>query len=219
MQRVITRNAVHRYIAVHFGAIALLSLTSFAGVQEYFDDDRDAWFEDAAAIGSITTIGFNELGPDILVTHQYSSLGVEFIGNPNFTRGEDFIGFPEDGWGLDGNQVINLVFDSLQGGIATDHPGNTQFDLFFDGGLVYSSSRFGGGGAGRFGGVLGIEFDEVLIVDPVDSSVFLDDLHFVSIPAPATALVYLLQYSHFVRGVGRCANSSCQDGTIHFPGR
>ncbi len=44
--------------AVWIIAVSGAERIASAGVQEYFDDDRDAWFEDSAVIGPITTIGF-----------------------------------------------------------------------------------------------------------------------------------------------------------------
>ena len=170
-------------------AVAALTLSARAGVQEFEDEERPDWFAAASAKGTITTIGFNDLGPDVLVTEQYAHLGVHFTYLGNFTRGENFAVFPQDGWGLDGNEMVHLVFDEPQLSIATDHPGTTQIDLFEDGVLVYSSTRFGGSGAGRFGGILGIQFDEAIIDDPFDDNVALDDLHFVAVPTPSTVFV------------------------------
>ena len=185
-RRLLARAAVFCCAAVIFGFCS----RGQAGVQEYFDDDRDKWFSDAAAIGPITTIGFNDLGNNVLVTEQYADLGVHFTFIGNFTRGENFDLFPQDGWGLDGNTMIRLEFDDVQSGIAFDFPGAAEVDLFRDGELVHDSSRFGGSGAGRFGGVVGIEFDLAIIVDWTgDDNVVLDDLHFVSIPVPSTLIL------------------------------
>jgi hypothetical protein len=155
-----------------------------AGVQEFEDEERPLWFDAASDLGPITTIGFSEFGDGVLITEQYAHLGVHFTFLGNFTIGESFSVFPQDGWGLDGNTMIRLEFDDVQSGIAFDFPGAAEVDLFRDGELVHDSSRFGGSGAGRFGGVVGIEFDLAIIVDWTGDQVFLDDLHFVSVPVP-----------------------------------
>ena len=190
MIKVTARSRCAAILATQVLAVAALTLSARAGVQEFEDEERPDWFAAASAKGTITTIGFNDLGPDVLVTEQYAHLGVHFTYLGNFTRGEDFVVFPQDGWGLDGNEMVRLVFDHLQVGIAADHPGPTQMNLFREGVLVYSSTPFGGSGAGRFGGIIGIEFDQAIIVDPVSENVALDNLYFVPAPAPpALALV------------------------------
>lgn len=158
-----------------------------AGVQEYFNNDRDAWFDDASAAGVITTIGFNELPNDTIVTEQYAHLGVHFLAF-NTTVGEFFEIYPQDGWGLHGHYMVHLEFDDPQIGIAFDFPGLAQVDLYRNDQLVHESAGFGLTGTGQFGGVFDVEFDEAVIVnwgDPGNTFVFLDDLHFVSVPAPA----------------------------------
>lgn len=171
-------------VALQVLVVTYFTMSASAGAEEYFDADRQEWFDDASAKGVITTIGFNDLGADVLVTEQYADLGVHFTYLGNFTRGPAFPIFPRDGWGLDGNEMVHLFFDDPQTGIAFDFPGAAEVDLFLDGTLVHDSSRFGAGGADRFGGVFGVVFNEAIIVDWADDNVFLDDLHFVSIPAP-----------------------------------
>ncbi len=74
-----------------------------------FLNDRDGWID---AAGSFTTIHFNELPRHTFVTDQYADLGVLFTdGDDQIDRG----GAPpwmNDGWGLDGNGDINIVFDT-----------------------------------------------------------------------------------------------------------
>jgi len=167
--------------------------TAHAGVQEYFNGDREQWFDDASTAGAITTIGFNELPANTFVTDQYAHLGVLFTAI-NVTRGENFEVFPRDGFGLDGNKMIHLVFDAPQRGLAFDLPGTARADLYRNGQLVHESSNFGQSGFGNFGGIFDISFDEAIIAGPLGgiNQVALDDLHFVSIPAPAVPVGLLL---------------------------
>ncbi|MHC4414649.1 MAG: PEP-CTERM sorting domain-containing protein [Planctomycetota bacterium] len=142
--------------------------------------DKDEWI---AAVGEFTTIGFTGFEPATIITDQYADLGVLF------TDGDDIIAISEtfkiDGAGLWGNGDIVLAFDSPQAWIAVDFPGDVQFDLY-DGDRLLHSSQFIAGGNGNFGGVISTEwFDSVILIDPVDGYVTIDDLHF-GVPVPTT---------------------------------
>ncbi len=82
---------------------------------------------------------------------------------------------------------IELLFDSPQLWIAVDYPGDVRIQLFDRGALIFTSSdNFPGGGLGFFAGLASTEFfDGVIISDPTDDAVFIDDLHF-GVPAPST---------------------------------
>ncbi len=185
MQRECTRTVVRRCIAIQLSVIGVLAMSSFAGVQEFEDEERPLWFDAASDVGTITTIDFTGFASGTFVSDQYQDVGV------TFTPGDDEVNFIpssflEDGWGIDGNAFVRVLFDEPQIGIAFDHPAASQVNLYRDGELVLESMRFGGGGPGHFGGVVGIQFDEAIIVDWLDDAVFIDDIHFVSVPAPAT---------------------------------
>jgi hypothetical protein len=142
--------------------------------------DRDAWF---ASVEALTTITFTELPNGTFVTNQYDELGVLF------TDGLDIIlccgnNFPNDGSGLNGVTSTALTFTMPQYSIAVDFPGAAQLRLFSAGALIYTSSWFGISGVGNFGGLISSQpFDAVLITDPVDNALVIDDLHF-GVPAP-----------------------------------
>jgi hypothetical protein len=114
-------------------------------------------------------------------------LGVHFVDGYDFVvlGWETFL---NDGAGLDGNELVDLVFDAPVYWIAADFPGAIGFDLYFEGESFYTSSEFGGGGLGNFGGLVSSEpFDRAVIWQyGTHPNVTLDDLHFgPPIPAPS----------------------------------
>ncbi len=142
--------------------------------------DKDAWI---AAVGEFTTIDFTGFPLGTPITDQYADLGALFTSGADFILCCDFGTFPNDGAGLDGNDGIELMFDSPQAWIATDHPGQLAFALFRNGELFFTSGLFGSGGVGFFGGLISSQlFDTAVIWDPINNSVDLDDLHF-GVPA------------------------------------
>ena len=169
-------------------ALAALATHVSAGVQEFEDEERPLWFDAASAKGTITTIDFTGFDEGTFITDQFQHLGVTFVDGDDYAT---FVpgGFINDDWGIDGNAAVHLLFENPVYGIALDFPGAAEVDLFLDDELVYDSTRFGGGGLGRFGGVVGIAFDEAVVIDWGDGFVFIDDIHFVSVPAPATLAI------------------------------
>jgi len=170
-----------------FMLVAALLLASKAAADITTYTDRDAWFEDVSQSGTvpITTIGFTEVPPFTHVTDEYSHLGIVFDGN-NRTLGKSTGIFPQDGWGLEGQLEIAFTFDQPRHALAVDFPGDVFFELYNGGEFVDSVLFLGGpSGIGGFGGLTSTqEFDQVTILDPTVPPVFIDDLHFVRIPAP-----------------------------------
>ncbi len=152
-----------------------------AGVLEFHD--KGAWIN---AVVSFTTIGFEGFPPGTVITDQHIDLGVVFADGNDTTGSFCPRTFPEDGWGLDGNGNITLVFDTPQAWIAADFPGRLQIQLFANGELLYMSGIFGVGGVGNFGGLVSSEpFDTAVLMDfPADFQAAIDDLHFGPQPCP-----------------------------------
>ena len=152
-----------------------------AGVIEF--TDRPSW---EAAVGAFTTIDFTDFPHGTIITTQYSGLGA------TFTDGNDTIfvypdAFPIDGVGLDAQGSITISFSTPMSYIGVDFPGSLHIDLFSGGSPIYSSSNFGGIGAGFFAGlVTQSTFDEVLLTDWFDGLAAIDNLSFGIIPAPGT---------------------------------
>jgi len=151
-----------------------------ADIVEY--RDKEEW---EAAASSWSTADFTGFAMGTPIDEQYAYLGVHFVD------GYDFVvlgweTFPNDGAGLDGNEIVDLVFDAPMYWIAADFPGGLTIDLHYHGESFYQSSYFGPGGVGNFGGLVSTEpFDRAVIWD-YDEQVNLDDLHFgPPIPAPS----------------------------------
>jgi hypothetical protein len=162
---------------------AVCASTLPAEVVEY--DEKDQW---EAAAGAWSTADFTGFPDDTPIDEQYAYLGVHFVD------GCDFVvlgsSFPNDGAGLGGNELIDLVFDAPMYWIAADFPGLLLIDLYYEDELFYSSNVFGVGGVGNFGGLISTEpFDRAVIWD-YDDDVALDDLHFgPPIPAPSALCI------------------------------
>ena len=143
--------------------------------------DAAAWQQ---AVGTYTTIGFNDFVQSTIVTEQYASLGVHFTDGTDVAFAGPTV-FPNDGWGLSGHlfqlpDEIRLTFDTPQRWIAVHFPGSVRLELYRNGLLMTDQLAFVSG----FGGVISSQaFDEVVIWDRSDGAVFIDDLHF-GVPAP-----------------------------------
>jgi hypothetical protein len=124
------------------------------------------------------------------IDEQYAYLGVHFVDGYDFVLCCDYEIFPEDGAGLDGNELIDLVFDAPMYWIAADFPGLLLIDLYYEDELFYSSNVFGVGGVGNFGGLVSTDpFGRAVIWD-YDDNVVLDDLYFgPPIPAPSALCI------------------------------
>ncbi len=142
--------------------------------------DRAEWEAEA---GPFTTIRFTEFPRGTFITNQYADLGVLFTdGNDEITHKQSY---KNDGAGLDGNGRISLSFAMPQQVLAVDFPGAIRFELFDGDTLIYQSLAYVGAGAGFFVGLVSTEpFDRAILSDPVDTFVFIDDLHFGP-PCPA----------------------------------
>ena len=156
-----------------------------ADIVEY--RDKEEW---EAAAGSWSTADFRGFPDNTPIDEQYAYLGVHFVDGYDFVVLGD--GFLNDGAGLDGNELVDLVFDVPMYSIAADFPGFLGFDLYFEGEFFYKSSEFGVGGYGNFGGLVSTEpFDRAVLWEYGQyPSVFVDDLHFgPPIPAPSALCI------------------------------
>lgn len=190
MTRDIARLRRAAFAALQVLVFGALTYSARAGLQQYHDADRQQWFDDASAKGNITTIDFTGFSEGTFITTQYQSLGVTFVDGDDYAHFAPG-GFLNDDWGIDGNSATHLLFEKPQIAIALDHPGFSRITLYLAGNEVLESHLFGAAGIGHFGGITGVVFDEAVIVDPVDGFLFIDDIHFVSVPAPpAMALIF-----------------------------
>ncbi|MCI0364865.1 MAG: hypothetical protein L0219_13385, partial [Phycisphaerales bacterium] len=140
-----------------------------------------------SAIGGfdqMQTISFLEYPPGTLLNDQYANLGV------TFPDGNDFI-ISSSAYLLDGVGAtslfgpITLEFDEPRSSIGVHFPGDLLIKLYAGDSLIYTSSEFGGGGAGFFGGLLSTQlFDKAELIDPT-GGVSIDTIHFgLPVPVP-----------------------------------
>jgi len=172
-------------IAGLFVGVVLLAPPVWADIQSY--SNRTDWL---TALGTEPlTIHFDEFNPGTIVTSQYVDLGVLFVdGNDRIESGVQFV---NDGVGLSGNGQFDLSFVVPMSAMAVDFPGAIVMDVYRDGGLVGSSLEFGGGGVGRFGGIITDQpFDRIVLRDWFDDIGYLDSMYLV--PEPAGLLLCLI---------------------------
>jgi hypothetical protein len=162
-----------------------IGMLAEADVVEY--ENAVAWH---SAVGSFTTIGFDEVAQGTIITEQYADLGVHFTDGTDVAIGPGCETFPQDCWGLKGHifalpDEIHLTFDTPQKWIGIHFPGGANIELYRNGEHIYSSTILGTFEIDNFGGLVStIGFDEAVIWDSADGVVFIDDLHF-GVPAPS----------------------------------
>jgi len=176
------------------GAMAWPSPRATAAFVEY-KQNQAGW---ESAVGSnFTTLDFN-FGQQLIVTDQYLAQGAIFTDGSDITE-PNAGAFPNDGWGLAGSSgfasgPIVVEFTQPMNWIAVEHPGNLRYEVFSGGQLLYVSSNSGFPPADTyfFGLVSDTSFDKVVIRDPLDNFVFIDDLYFgAPVPAPGGVAVLL----------------------------
>jgi hypothetical protein len=178
---------MRRQVAVFLWMFATLIASGAASADvAQFQNDKEGWVD---AVGEFTTIDFTGFPEFTWITDQYAHLGAHFVdGADQIQHYEE--GYPEDGWGIDGNSEIRVTFDDPINWVAAHFPGIHGFDLYQGDELIYTSSPFGGGGPGHFGGLLSDEpFDEIRIWD-LDGNTNIDNLYFgPPIPAPGALML------------------------------
>jgi hypothetical protein len=176
----------HAPISVLTSILTAVCFTiAYADIVEY--DEKDEW---EVAAGSWSTADFTGFPDNMPLDEQYAYLGVHFVDGYDFVVLGD--GFLNDGAGLDGNEIVELVFDAPMYSIAADFPGFIGFELYFGGQPFYTSTEFGIGGYGNFGGLVSTDAFDGAVIWQYGShpNVFLDDLHFgPPIPAPSALCI------------------------------
>jgi len=169
--------------------LLLCAPVAHAGLTEFGNGEREAWFDAAGGAANVTTIDFTGYSDGTPLNDQYQHLGVTFTDGSSFFAGESFLAFPQDGWGVQDFGLISFAFDSPQNAVAVDYPGAVQLGLFHDGIPIDVSSEFIETGYGNFAGIISTEsFDAVEVIDPTGGDVAFDDLHFAQIPTPPSML-------------------------------
>jgi hypothetical protein len=165
-------------------AALLLCFRSTADVTK-FTGNYGTW---ASAAGPHSTITFAEYQWQAITT-QYSELGVLFTSDELNATEFDPVIYPEDGWGMDGNTIIELTFAEPIHAIGFHHPAYVGLVLWSGSSVTYDADFFGST-ANRFGGITSTQpFDRVWML-PLNQdvgSVYLDNLYFSTIPAPGVA--------------------------------
>lgn len=158
-------------------------------------EQRLAW---EAQVGEWSTLDFTGLPSEEPIPEDLyaAEFGVTLTNGLIFSYTFES-GFPLDGQGFAASQgsagsSVDVVFDTPVHAFAADFPGVIRFTLFFEDEVIaHLPGPYGGGGAGRFAGLISDEpFDRVRVWDT--DPFLVDDLRFgMVVPGPATALVLL----------------------------
>lgn len=156
---------------------------ALAGVTLYTDNFA-AW---QGATGTYSTCDFIGFPVNTQITTQYSELGAIFTPyqGPNIVGPYSPEGFLEDGYGIDGNGDVEILFDAPMHSLAAHAPGSWRYQLFSGNTMIYQSVFVGGGGAGFFAGLVSTEAFTKIRFDTFDfDDVYIDNAYFSTAPGP-----------------------------------
>ena len=176
----------HRLVVASLLIAARASAAASAGVTQYWQAEKAAWFD--AAIGS-KTVDFVGFSPGTFMTTQYLDLGIEFVPilNPYTAEGGGTVFglYPEDGYGLDGNGDIQVKFTEPMHAIAASGgSSNWRYYLYSDTTLVWAGTLWNPA-LGKFYGITtSFSFNRVILDVPFDTQLALDNVYFSTVPGP-----------------------------------
>lgn len=172
---------------VVFSAIGMHFESGALGGVTLYTDSFAAW---QGATGSYSTCDFVGFPVNTQITTQYSGLGAIFtpFQGPNIVGPYDDFIFPEDGYGIDGNGDVEILFDTPMHSLAAHAPGSWRYQLFSGDTMIYQSVYVGGGGAGFFAGLVSTEGFTKIRFDTFDfDDVYIDNVYFSATPGPGGA--------------------------------
>ncbi|MFO0875061.1 MAG: hypothetical protein U0575_13965 [Phycisphaerales bacterium] len=179
----LTRASINLFAIV----AGLTARAATAGFVEF--EDAGAWF---AAAGPTTTIDF-VLGTPQVLNNQYVGMGVVFPDGNDVAFAAAT--FNLDGWGVQGapgvpGAVVAQLLEAHHA-IGFVYHGNIVCKLYANDQLVYSSTLFGAQGTdGAFAGIVStVLFDRVVVTDPLDGQLFVDNMYFDAVPGPTASVL------------------------------
>jgi hypothetical protein len=176
-------------VCVALGASSMIASAAGAQVTVYQNNGFAAW---SAASGNFATVDFTGFPVNTFITNQYSSLGVVFtnFGGPEVVWPFAPQAFPQDGYGVDGNEGIEMLFTQPMHSIATHSPGIWRMQLFNGNQMFFQSPWMGGQNPNFFGGLTSVQsFDRVRFVSFPGDDVAADNIYFSTVPGPAAGVV------------------------------
>jgi len=172
---------------------AAITTNSFASVV-YFQNDYAGW---SASASSYATCSFAEFPQNTFITDQYANLGVLFTGFTGNVVKTSAIIFPLDSHGIDGNCGIELTFAAPTYSVGAHGPDVWKY-LLYQGNTLIHTSTYSNGGIGNFAGIVSsVPFDRVQFKGfplPDCDDVYIDNIYFSSIPAPAAIAVLVMAW-------------------------
>ena len=180
--------------ALSFGS----TMPALAGVTLY-TGDFGAWQN---AAGPYSTCDFVGFPVNTQITTQYSELGATFtpFQGPNIVGPYSAQVFPQDGYGIDGNGDVEILFDTPMHSLAAHAPGSWRYQLFSGNTMIYQSVYVGGAGYGFFAGLVSTEGFTKIRFDTFDfDDVYIDNVYFSSTPSPGALPAFALSWGFMRR--------------------
>ncbi len=169
--------------AVLIGRPAIAGITIF---QSFAD-----W--QAATPSGHLTCDFTGFAPNTIITEQYADLGIHFLNPFNLVHNIPDV-FPQDGWGIDPNGILEVKFDGPMHAIAAHCPASTwKYKLYLGETLVGQFPTQSAGPEQFLGVTTDFVFDRVRFLVSGDTGwVWTDNIYFSAVPAPPALAPLLL---------------------------
>jgi len=169
-------------------AVVSTAIVSTASGAFVYKDDFTEW---KSLVPTFTTLGFVGLTPGTFLNDQYLDLGVDFTDGSLIQTGP--VIYPQDGIGVFGGCIIDMLLSTPAYAIATHHPGTMRYFLYSGDSLLYVSPLDGDSGYNNFRGIVSsLPFDRVMFLGdtlgpPQCDDIAVDNIYFASVPAPGAA--------------------------------
>jgi len=177
----------------HFTVVGVVAaaIVGAASAEFVFTDDFAQW---TPLVPSYTNLDFVGLTPGTFLNDQYLDLGVDFTdgGLIQFSLGI----YPQDGFGIYGGCIVDMLLDTPAYAVATHHPGYVRYFLDSGDSLIYVSPLDVTSGLNNFRGIVSsIPFGRVMflgytLAPPQCDEIAIDNIYFASIPAPGGVALF-----------------------------
>ncbi len=147
----------------------------------------------AATPDGHSTCDFTGFAPNTIITEQYADLGIHFVNPFNLVHNIPSL-FPQDGWGIDPNGVLEVKFDGPMHAIAAHSPSSQwKYKLYLGDALVGQFPAQTAGPEQFLGVTTAFAFDRVRFLLGGDFGIiWTDNIYFATVPAPAAMPVLLM---------------------------
>ena len=180
-----------RYLALTVVIATAATMRSAFGDVVY----TSSFAEWTSLVPTYTNLSFVGLTPGTFLNDQYLDLGVDFTDGGMIQFGP--ITYPQDGFGIYGGCIVDMLLATPAYAIATHHPGSVHYTLFSGDLMVYEGPVDPDSGYNNFRGIVSsVAFDRVLmhgitLGPPACDPIAIDNIYFASIPAPGAVAIFV----------------------------